>query len=107
MRRGSVPMTPASDASGPPGPPELAHKFVSWLGELAASVSAVDAVLLAFAFTIVLVLRASLRATVTVERWPPHCLKKSARSSSTHRSRSSRSHSILTGRCPGPDSAHR
>jgi hypothetical protein len=57
-------MTPAGDASGPP---ELAHKFVSWLGEVAASVSAVDAVLLAFALAIVLILRASLRATASME----------------------------------------
>jgi hypothetical protein len=56
-------MTPAGDASGPP---ELAHEFVSWLGELAASVSAVDAALFAVALAIVLVLRASLRATARV-----------------------------------------
>jgi hypothetical protein len=64
MPRGSVLVTPVGNASGPP---ELAHRFVSWLGEVAASVSAVDGVLLALALAIGLLLRASVRATVSVE----------------------------------------
>src|ERR1700684_707966 len=48
--------------------------------------------------------RPSSRRPPLFGRCPPHCLKKYAPPSSVQRSRRSRSHSILTGRCLGPDS---
>ncbi len=56
-------MTRMGDASGAA---EDAHKLVSSIAELVASVSAVDAVLVAIALAVLLMLRAGVRAAASV-----------------------------------------